>query len=161
MTCFLDILSFGHLCLTNCLPRGWWSRFLSCKAANLKCFSVGVQFCSGIKFQQLFSDVLKLVSGLFFTPICDVLGCCWILLPSNLRRSFFFFSFLRITTNTLSLHLCVQYVTVHCGCIVWCIYVLYPYCGMLEEKSGGRWNHQNTSFRNHECLYRISSESIQ
>lgn len=86
MTCFLDTFSFDHLCFTNCLPRGWWSRFLRWKSANLKCFSVGVQFCSGIKFQQLFSDVLNSFQAYFFTQICDVLGCCWILFTALLKK---------------------------------------------------------------------------
>ncbi len=90
---------------------------------NSHCCSVGVQFCSGVRF-QLFSDVLHL----FQTYFCSDLCCSWLLLDAftaslftGLLKKIFkdaiSSDFLPITANNLSLHLCVQYITLHYACI--------------------------------------------
>lgn len=129
--CFLLSCHFTPCVLvngkTNWLLRGWRSSFCVLESCQSDLSLAGF-WCRSAVLSQIspaLFECLGLVPGLF--PHRDVLllaafGCFYRLsfLPPckkrNLQRYFFSSNFLPFTTNTLSLHLSVQCVTVHYGC---------------------------------------------
>lgn len=109
MSVFLSSCHLTTCVLDNWLPRGRRSSLLCWRAASLNSHSqlcsVGVQFCSGVRFQQLFSDVLDLFEAYFYSDLC----CSWLLLDAftaHLAKNIFKDTF-SPSLQTLGVYTCV------------------------------------------------------